>query len=160
MTKPLESFGPELLVLLLKAGLSRQELFLPSYNKAVQLKQRLNALRAEMRRRNHDQYRVAARAKLTIRWGKDAQNESERYKDKFQQVEGKWPEEKRNRNGSRRPIPGDSTPVLFILEPHDSQFKDILNEAGISVDETLDLAATTPTSEFDDLLLLDKDKTP
>lgn len=151
MAKPIESFGPELLALLLRGGLERVELVCPSYNFAVRLQQRINSLRAEMRRALHPQYSIAARVKVAILWGPRAAEQTQRNKD----VDFGLPEEIANKRNARRPREGEGYKTLLVLEPHDIQFRSVINAAGITVDDKPNVLldeADPKGSEFDHLI--------
>lgn len=65
---PIESFGPELLALLQKAGRSIEpvELSFEKRRDAESLRARLHTLRSKMREQDHPEFHVAARVKISI----------------------------------------------------------------------------------------------
>jgi hypothetical protein len=115
--KPIESFGPEVLQGLIEG--SKRELILElPYRKAVFFRQRANALRAEMRRQNHDLYRVVSQATLRIVWGTEAGYDE-------------TPERKSQTN-VRFPI-NKNTPAKLIITPADKEFGEALEKAGVKL---------------------------
>lgn len=132
---PLESFGPEIMAALLRGG--REELKLATtYRLGSVFRRRVHQLRARLREINHPEYPIAARTKVQLMWGKRA---------------GLPPvDETRNRNGVTRPIDPDA-PALLILSPRDSEFTDILSQAGVHTDLTADPLASIEGELMDPL---------
>lgn len=120
--KSIESFGNELLVVLVKGGREELRIPFPSYRTAIYFRNRLHALRAAMQRDTHPLYPVVAKTRISILFGAAA-------------GEG-YPEVEIN---PRSGHPKDrNTKCLMYLRPQDSDFGDILQAAGISRQEIND----------------------
>lgn len=115
--KPVESFGAEVLQALIEGSKREITLKLP-YRKAAFFRQRVNALRAEMRRQNHVMYPVVSQATVRILWGEDAGMETIA--------------EKKSSTNVRFPLNKDSI-VKLVISPADKEFGDALREAGVEV---------------------------
>lgn len=112
--KPIESFGPELLAALIE-GSKRPVVLKLSWNKAAHFRQRVNQLRNAMRLKDHPQYRAVSQAKVSISW-------PEGTKTKKYPGGNVWPED-------------PMTLCTLTISPQDSEFKDILEAAGVKVRE-------------------------
>lgn len=129
--KPVESFGPELLRALLEGAKRKVEVKLP-HNKAVHLRQRINALRTSMRRSNHVQYPLVSQCRVTISWPPETPT--------VQSSRGvRWPKD-------------PYAEVVVTIAPNDSEFRDVLASAGVVVDPGDILTSHTPSSAEDDIL--------
>lgn len=117
MPKPVSSFGPEILQALIEG--SKREIVLPlPYRKAVFFRQRVNALRAEMRRQNHELLGVVSQTTVRILWGEDA---------------GLPPvPEKKSSTNVRHPT-DKNVKVHLIISPADKEFSEALKAAGVEV---------------------------
>src|SRR5687768_1864831 len=104
--QPVSSFGPELMQLLIEG--SQREVKVPcdSMAQMKHLQHRIHSLRGAMARERHPQYAIATRAKTALTWNKEA-------------FPGKFPRE--------------ATNCILTIAPHDSQFKDLLEKAGVTV---------------------------
>jgi len=91
-----DSFGPELLALLIAGAKERKAVPFPDTpdgkKGAVVLRHRLNTLRSTMRKTNHDQAQLVDRAKITI-----------------------------------------EEDHILVIEPHDSQFAEVIRQAGVEL---------------------------
>lgn len=117
---PIESFGPELMALLLKGALGEVRVKM-TYKRAVLLRRRIYQLRHAMREANDPNYTLAARAKLSILWGEKA---------------GLAPSQSPDIHNSKNvPRPADtSCDAIFVVAPHDSEFTKALQDAGVKID--------------------------
>jgi hypothetical protein len=138
---PIESFGPELMTALLKGG--RERLAIPfagpdgaGKRKAHMFQRRIHTLRQRMRQENHPDYMLATRARVSLFWGERAVDEG---------GPPEWRED-----------PDGHLGALIVIRPHDSEFSDILSQAGIKAGEVSSSEAPTviPASvaSIDDLL--------
>lgn len=105
---PIESFGPELLALLQKAGRSIEPVTLSFERRrdAESLRARLHTLRSKMREQDHPEFHVAARVKISI----------------FAEQQGPA---------------GRDKPAKMVLRQRDSEFASIIREQA-QVDTALD----------------------
>lgn len=117
---PLESFSPDLLAALLKGALEEVRLPMP-YHKAVLFRRRLYTLRKTMNNMKHEKYPMVAKCEVRILWGQKVGLEAPKQPDLY------------NIRGVPRPA-DTNTPCIVILRPHDSEFTEILNKAGIKSD--------------------------
>lgn len=109
--RPVESFGPELFALLIRAATTQVQ-FPLSYRRATRLRQRLHQLRESMRRSAHEHYELVSRVRITVR----------------------WPEETPVTKKGRTDVPIDGNVECEVtLQPNDSEFGDILERAGIDI---------------------------
>lgn len=145
---PIESFGPELMKALVRG--SREKVILTfdgadgsGKKRAHGFQRRIHTLRQRMRQLNHPDYVLATRAKCSILWGEKA----------AQYGKKEWEADDQGQRGA-----------LIVIQPHDSEFDDVLAEAKyLSADKPL-ADATAPITEIprqkdalDDLLTeLDK----
>jgi hypothetical protein len=129
--KPVESFGPEVLQALIEGSKREIILELP-FRKAVFFRQRINALRAEMRRQDHKLYPVVSQATVRILWGEDAG---------YDKVS-----EHKSSTGVRHPVNRDA-PVKLKITPADAEFGEALKKAGVEV-KTLN--TDVPITESDE----------
>jgi hypothetical protein len=130
--KPVESFGPEVLQALIEGSKREIVLELP-YRKAVFFRQRVNALRAEMRRQNHEMYKIVSQATVRILWGADAE----------------LPDvpERRSLTNVRFPM-NKNIPAKLVITPADKEFGEALKRAGVEVKPlTPDPIPNTRTTE-------------
>lgn len=66
---PIESFGPELMEFLLSVGRGKTlVLSFPQRKDATRFRMRVHMLRQRMRETDHPDYKVAAKARLSLRW--------------------------------------------------------------------------------------------
>lgn len=115
--KPIESFGPELLQALIDG--SKKEITLDlTYRQAVYYRQRMNALRAEMRRQNHQLYPLVSQATIRVVWGEDAGLPAV--------------DEKKSSTNVRFPS-NKSTPSKLVISPPDASLGAALKKAGVEV---------------------------
>jgi len=114
---PIEAFGPELMTALVEGG--RRRIVIPfsegggeGKKKAHTFQRRIHTLRQRMRQENHQDYMIAARAKVSLFWGDKAVSEGgpEAWKDD--------PDGKRG--------------ALIVIRPHDSEFAEVLASVGIT----------------------------
>lgn len=111
--KPVESFGPELFQALVE-GSKREVKFNLPYDKAIRFRLRVNQLREAMRKSNHSQYTAVSQARITIKWPEDTPTK-------------KYP------GGSIWPVNRQVMCEVYI-KPNDSEFRDVLKSAGVSVE--------------------------
>lgn len=109
--RPVESFGPELFALLIRAATTQVQ-FPLSYRRATRLRQRLHQLRESMRRSAHEHYELVSRVRITIRWPDDT------------------PTQKKGRTDVPTNI---NVECEVTLQPNDSEFGDLLERAGINI---------------------------
>ena len=109
---PVSSFGPELMALLVKASQNRVEVPCKSMNQMKSLQMRIHSLRGAMGREKHSQYGLVTRVHTSCTWD-------------FEQ----FPSTK------AKQFPKNATGCKLVLYPKDSQFTDILNAAGITVED-------------------------
>jgi hypothetical protein len=130
--KPVESFGPEIFQALVEGSKRRIELRLP-YAKAVYFRMRVNQLRNQMRLQGHEGYSAVSQARLTIAF------------DSATPI-------RKSRRGVR--IPMDvNVPVTLIISPSDSEFADILAQAGVMVPQLSNETSTAPSIPIEDDVL-------
>lgn len=135
--KPVESFGPEILQALIEGSKREIILDLP-YRKAVFWRQRINALRAEMRRQGHSLYKVVSQATVTVRWGKDAGLEEVT--------------ERKSSTNVRFPA-NKEVPAKLIITPADKELGEALKKAGVELKTlTPDPESNTEPSESGSVL--------
>lgn len=115
---PVSSFGPELMALLIKASRERIEVPCQSMNQMKALQMRIHSLRGSMGREKHPQYALVTRVHTSCTWDFE----------KFPSTKAKQ-------------FPKNATDCKLVLYPKDSQFTDILNRAGITVDDIKDAGA-------------------
>jgi len=121
--RPVESFGPGLFAILLKAATTRIE-YRMSYRRATNFRMRLHQLRHAMRLSSHEHYGLVSRVRITVR----------------------WPEGTPTLKADRNEVPRDrSTTCEVVLQPNDSEFDDLLAEAGIQ----LNLPLAYPIDDLD-----------
>ena len=142
MTKkaqPIESFGPEMMAALLKGSREKLTLEFPAYRSAVYFMARIHLLRKQMREANHPEYNIAARARVSLSFGPDAG---------YPEVEIKL-----DSQGGKRPVDRE-VPAKITISPHDSEFGDVLKNAGVEIMARNDPAPTAMPSEgsFDSVL--------
>lgn len=66
---PIESFGPELMEFLLKVGRGATvTLSFPRRKDATRFRMRVHMLRQRMREADHPEYKMAAKARLSLHW--------------------------------------------------------------------------------------------
>lgn len=104
---PVSSYGPELMAALVKANREPVTLDFPNRRIAAKFQLRINQLRAAMRGENHPDYPFAARVVCSLLWGERI---------------GK-PEDPKGEKAAR-----------IILKPRDSEFSDVLKNAGVDLD--------------------------
>lgn len=107
-----DSFGPELLVALLRGSKSRFEIPLPSYRMAVRFQLRMNQLRKAMRETNHPMSTMVSRASISIQWPMNTTMI-------------------RRTNGVRTPT-DKNIPATIVIQPHDLEFNASLLAAGVA----------------------------
>jgi hypothetical protein len=131
-SKPVESFGPEVLQALIEGSKREIVLELP-YRKAAFFRQRVNALRAEMRKQNHQLYPVVSQATIRVIWGEEAG----------------FPPTQERRSSTNVRFPADkNTKVKLIIAPADSEFAEALKRAGVEVKPfSPDLVSNTEKSD-------------
>lgn len=155
---PIESFGPELMTLLLKGG-REQVILRGTYRKLSNFRTRIGLLRTQMILQKHKMYPVASRAGFLLLWGKRA---GEFLASRNEPVPAGFlsdPSFKTKKNYNRYPIDRD-VPALLVVQPRDLQFRSLLEDAGITSAEigstpTLTGAGTAPVNrprDFDDFL--------
>ena len=115
---PVESFGPELMAVLLKG--SREKVILrfegpdgEGKRRAHSFHRRIHTLRSKMREENHPDHALAARALCSIYWGARAVTEG---------APTSWAPDFSGRMGA-----------LIVIRPRDSEFDDVLKQAGVEV---------------------------
>lgn len=129
--KPIESFGPEVFQALIEG--SKKEIRLPlSWRKACYWRHRANALRAEMRRQNHPQYKVMSGATLRI------------------EIPPGTDIKKSSRNVSCPKSP--EAPVFLVISPADAEFGEALRKVGVEIKP---LELTKPNTETPSLVAPD-----
>lgn len=130
------SFGRRALQLLIEGSKERQSLPF-TYREAVAMAQRLNSLRAAMRREGHQALPSVEQAKVRVDWLRD----------------GSIEEEVSSKN-VRVPKDRDS-PAFLIVEPHDLALGEKMKAAGIPEpdlqDDPLEPRNSGPTN-LDDIL--------
>ena len=114
---PIESFGPELLQLLIKGGSEVVWIGPLPWYRCFALQARLNTLRSKMRKSQHPAYPVAARAKVSILWGKRAGL-------------GDEPELKTSRIA--KPLDRE-WPCKIRVQPQDFDFRADIEAAGVKI---------------------------
>lgn len=123
---PVSSFGPELYSLLIKASRERVEVPFPTWKLGLRCQQRIHMLRAAMQREGHPQYIIVSRVRTSLLWGEKAG---------YPAVPSR-----KHRNSL---LPFDrSVPAKLVLMPQDSEFNEIIKNAGIEID-ILPLSADT-----------------
>lgn len=120
---PIESFGAELFNALIQGSKDRFEIKDISYRDAVKFRHRCHMLRNRMREDNHSLTKVAARAKFRIEWD-------------HSQVETLY-----NKKRVAYPKSPDAK-VNLIIEPHDSEFREVLKAAGLDLHRRVDFDGT------------------
>lgn len=118
---PVESFGPELMAVLLKG--SREKVILKfegaegaGKKQAHAFHRRIHTLRSKMREEDHPDFNLAARALVSIFWGARATQEG------GDKVPVEWASDIAGKRGA-----------IIVLRPRDSEFDDILKQAGVEV---------------------------
>lgn len=111
-----DSFGPQIMQLLLLGAQKQSEFTLP-WRQAIALSQRLNSLRAAMRRAEHPMYPAVSRVRLTI-------------------VDHPDPKQK--------PRGGRDTNVTVRLGPADTQYDNVLAQIAAPVAPSSTGTAPTP----------------
>lgn len=126
---PIESFGPELFNALIQGSKQRFEIPNIPYREAVKFRQRCHQLRHRMRIDNHTLANVASRTRFSIEW--DHSKVHTLFTKK------------------RVPYPKSADAlVTLVIEPHDSEFRDLLKAAGIDITKRIDPnVGTEPPSE-------------
>lgn len=136
---PIESFGPELMAALKQGGLTRVVIpFVGDKGKTMahSFQRRIHTLRQRMREEEHIDYMITTRAMCSIFWGERAVGQhpcAETWKEDY--------------NGNKG--------AIIVIKPRDSEFSDILNEAGVKVREVpTTIIEAEPNRELtiDDLL--------
>jgi len=149
---PISSFGTELMSAIIRGG--RERLVLKFNNdegegneytgrrKAKKFQLRIQTLRSQMREEKHPDYNIAARATVSVLWGAKAVNEG---------APQDWAEDYAGKLGA-----------LVLIRPKDSEFRDVLADAGVVVStpveppkaapETPPLSVPQVSSEGRDLL--------
>lgn len=112
---PVSSFGPELLNALIEGSKRRLEVKDVTYREAVKFRQRCHQLRHRMRIEGHQLAEIVAKTRLSIVWDKAIVETL--YTSKKRVGYPKDPEAK----------------VTLVIEPHDSEFRDALAAAGITI---------------------------
>lgn len=110
--RPVSSFGPELLELLVRGAQKEISIPCPSMKFMKNLQMRIHLLRGAMQRAKHPQYDLATRARTSCRW-----------------------DFKRFPSTKHRQFPSDAEECVLVISPNDSQFTDVLKAAGITVSE-------------------------
>lgn len=147
--RPVTSYGPELLALLLKGA--REEIIIrhgmPNgkggfihlpWNKARQMQLRMYQLRSSMRRENHSMHDLACRARIHVRFGHAAG-----FTDLPEVPSVKL------KNGETYPR-GDlkmTTPGMLRIAPQDSEFADIAGAIGISTTDLQESAVLLDSTD-------------
>lgn len=120
---PVSSFGPELMALLLKGAHEPVELRL-SWRRANYLRKRLNHLRSQMRKENHQAYELAARAKVRV-------------------IVPPGTETRRTISGNS--IPKDHEAMTIVrVSPQDEEWTELIRAAGVDINSSADLTRPTP----------------
>lgn len=104
---PVSSYGPELMAALVKANREVVTLDFPNRRIAAKFQLRINQLRAAMRSENHRDYPLAARVVCSLLWGDRAAKPEDPTGEKFARI---------------------------VLKPRDSEFTEILTNAGVKLD--------------------------
>lgn len=107
--RPVASFGSEILAALMKGATGRVTLKM-TYSQAIRFRQRIHSLREAMRRASHKQYDLCSKVRVSIEVPPDVPV---------------------HRSGRHFVPDNRQTEVRVILSPNDSEFADILAEAGI-----------------------------
>lgn len=123
---PVISFGPELFEALIRGSKERVEIGPMPYRVALKLQYRINHLRAAMQTETHEHATLVLRARTSITWSSDTPISV-------------------SRNRVRVPIDRNA-PCVVIVEPHDSEFGDLLRNAGIAP-EVVELSSD-PLADF------------
>lgn len=126
-----ESFGPEMMAVLLKGANDGLKVSMP-YHKAIRFRQRLYQLRHAMQVESHPQYHIVARVRATITWDEGV----------IQTL----------RNMKQVPRPIDrKAPVTVEVTPLDSEFTSMLKDAGLDLTKTVS-GMTVPDTDIEDFL--------
>lgn len=125
---PVSSFGPELMAVLLKGATESFTLKFPNNNKATFFQHRIHTLRAAMRNEGHELAEAVSRTRFKRVWGP-------RLAAHLGSEAGKpFENDHKGEKGS-----------YILVQPADSEFKDVLDEAGVKVEapkiDTADLPA-------------------
>lgn len=119
---PLESFGPELRTVLIEGSRRELRLPFPDVASARFFQVRCNSYRTALRDRNHPDYPLTVKARVSVLHDKRLER-----------------------------MAGDGIPkppaALVIVKPQDSDFRDILQNAGLTLDTSLDTSAELSTEE-------------
>lgn len=121
-----ESFGPQVMQLLLHGAKGLSEFDLP-WNQAIRLRQRIYQLREAMRREKHELYPLVSKVKLNIPEHPDP----------------------------RKPPPsGKLTSVHCILGPGDHEYEGLISELGITPtqNEAVEVSSDLSGTDLDSIL--------
>lgn len=110
---PIESFGPELMAALVAGGQRRVEIPFENKKMAVRFQMRIHMLRNRLREADHPNWKIAARARTSLRWR--------------DMVKPEWAGDKEGNKGA-----------VLVIYPHDSDFTDALAKAGITREKILE----------------------
>jgi hypothetical protein len=122
--RPVSSFGPELLELLTQGATKEIRIPCPSMRVMKNLQMRLHLLRGAMQREKHPQYNLVTRARTSCTWDFASHPSTKRHQ-----------------------FPADAKECVLFIRPNDSQFTDIIKQAGISVsDASKDIMDDVPAA--------------